>query len=60
MKKFNDYVIPSIKEEPTLTTGPGIAGTSDGDTADWMHGKKKKPLTRRFIEIMGKRKKLVK
>ena len=44
-----------------MTTGPSIAGTSDGDTADWMHGKKKKkPLTRRFIEIMGKRKKLVK
>ena len=57
MKNFKDY----LKEEPTMTTGPGIAGTSDGDTADWMHGKKKKkPLTRRFIEIMGKRKKLVK
>lgn len=51
MKSFKQFA-----EEPTMTTGPGVAGTSPGDPADWMHGKKKKrrPLTRRYIEIAGK------
>jgi hypothetical protein len=42
-----------------MTTGPKIAGTSPGDPADWMHGKKKKrrPLTRQYVEIAGKFKK---
>ena len=55
MKSFKNFV-----EEPTMTTGPGVAGTSPNDTADWAHNKKKKnrrPLTRRFIEINGKFKK---
>ena len=55
MKSFKEFV-----EEPTMTTGPGIAGTSPGDPADWMYGKKKKkrrPLTRSYIEINGKFKK---
>ena len=43
------------------TTGPGIAGTSPGDTADWVYGTKKKrrPLSRSYIEINGKFKKQV-
>lgn len=51
MKSFKQFA-----EEPTMTTGPGVAGTSPGDPADWMYGKKKKrrPLTRRYIEIAGK------
>lgn len=51
MKSFRQF-----KEEPTMTTGPGIAGTSPGDPADWVYGKKKKkkPLTRHYIEIAGK------
>ena len=54
MKSFKQFV-----EEPTMTTGPDIAGTSKNDPADWMYGKKKKrrPLTRRYIEINGKFKK---
>lgn len=55
MKSFKNFV-----EEPTMTTGPGVAGTSPNDPADWVHNKKKKnrrPLTRRFIEINGKFKK---
>tara|TARA_R110000796_G_scaffold67344_1_gene154364 strand:+ start:102 stop:278 length:177 start_codon:yes stop_codon:yes gene_type:complete len=58
MKSFKEFMV----EEPTVSTGPSIAGTSPGDPADWTHGKKKKrrPLTRSYIEVMGKRKKLVK
>lgn len=58
MKTFKDYI--SKKEEMT-TTGPGIAGTSPGDTADWVYGTKKKrrPLSRSYIEINGKFKKQV-
>ena len=54
MKSFKQF-----NEEPTMTTGPGVAGTSKNDPADWMHGKKRKrrPLTRRYIEINGKFKK---
>ena len=58
MKTFKDYI--SKKEEMT-TTGPGIAGTSPVDTADWVYGTKKKrrPLSRSYIEINGKFKKQV-
>lgn len=51
MKTFKQF-----NEEPTMTTGPGIAGTSPNDPADWVHGKKKKrkPLTRHYIEVAGK------
>ena len=57
MKTFKQF-----SEEPTMTTGPKVAGTSPGDPADWMHGKKKKrrPLTRHYVEIAGKFKKQAK
>lgn len=57
MKSFKEY----LSEEPTMSTGPGIAGTSPGDPADWTHAKKRKkrPITRHFIEVMGKRKRSV-
>lgn len=58
MKSFKQF-----SEEPTMTTGPGIAGTSPGDPADWVHPKKKKKhkiLTRSFIEILGKRRRVSK
>jgi hypothetical protein len=50
MKSFKEY------NEEVTSTGPGIAGTSADDPADWMHGKKKKrrPLTRHYIEVAGK------
>lgn len=54
MKSFKQFA-----EEPTMTTGPNVAGTSPGDTADWIKPKKKKPLTRAYIEVNGKRKKQV-
>jgi len=48
-------------EEPTMTTGPGVAGTSPNDPADWVYQKKKRrPLTRRYIEVNGKFKKQAK
>jgi len=51
-----------FNEEPTMTTGPKVAGTSPGDPADWVYGKKKKrrPLTRHYVEIAGKFKKQAK
>lgn len=54
MISFKQFV-----EEPTMTTGPNIAGTTKDDPADWAHGKKRKrrPLTRSYIEINGKFKK---
>lgn len=55
MKTFKQYV-----EAPTMTTGPGVAGTSPSDPADWIKPKKKKPLTRAYIEVNGKRKRQVK
>lgn len=57
MKTFKQF-----NEEPTMTTGPGIAGTSPNDPADWMHGKKKKrkSVTKRYIEVNGKFKKQMK
>ena len=57
MKSFKEF-----SEEATMTTGPGVAGTSADDPADWAHKKKKKkrPLTRHYIEINGQRKKVVK
>lgn len=50
MKSFKEF------DEEVMTTGPGIAGTSPDDPADWVHGKKKKrkPLTRHYIEVAGK------
>lgn len=57
MKNFSDFI------QEQMTTGPGVAGTSPGDPADWMHPKKKrktKILTRNFIEVMGKRKRHIK
>lgn len=60
MKTFKDFVT----EEPTMTTGADVAGTSKDDPADWAYGKKKKrktkPLTRHFIEVNGKRKRVAK
>lgn len=56
MKTFKQF-----NEEPTMTTGPGIAGTSPNDPADWVHGKKKrKSVTKRYIEVNGKFKKQMK
>lgn len=56
MKSFKQFV-----EEPTMTTGPGVAGTSKNDPADWTYKKKRRrPLTRRYIEINGKFKKQAK
>jgi len=57
MKSFKEF-----SEEFTMTTGPGVAGTSPGDPADWVHGKKKKrkPISRRYIEVNGKFKKQMK
>jgi len=44
-----------------MTTGPGVAGTSPNDPADWVYQKKKRrPLTRRYIEVNGKFKKQAK
>lgn len=57
MKSFKDYV------KETMTTGPGVAGTSPSDPADWMQGFKKKrrrPLTRSYIEVGGKFRKKMK
>lgn len=57
MKTFKQF-----NEEPTMTTGPGVAGTSPGDPADWVYGnkKKRKPISRRYIEVNGKFKKQTK
>jgi len=49
-----------VAEEPTMTTGPNVAGTSPNDPADWMKPRKKRPLTRAYIEVNGKRKRQVK
>ena len=51
MKTFRQFT-----EGPTMTTGPSVAGTSPSDPADWVYGKKKKkkPITRHYIEVAGK------
>lgn len=56
MKTFSQFV-----EEPTMTTGPDVAGTSKDDPADWTYKKKKRrPLTRSYIEVNGKFRKQMK
>jgi hypothetical protein len=52
MKKFKEY----LEEEMTTTASAGIPH----DTANMGPKKKKRPLTRRFIEIMGKMKRIEK
>jgi len=50
-----------VKEEANPTSTADVVGTGD-DVADWKDPKKKKrrPLTRHFIEVGGKRRKLTK
>ncbi len=49
-------------EEEVMGTSSGVAGIGPGEVADWKtpNKRKTKPLTRNYIEVMGKRKKLVK
>lgn len=55
MKTFKQYY-----EESNPTSTANVAGAGD-DVADWKYNKKKrKPLTRHYIEVNGKRKRLVK
>jgi hypothetical protein len=48
-------------DEEGMTTASGVAGIGPGEIADFKKKKKRKtkPLTRNYIEVMGKRKKLV-
>lgn len=58
MIKFRDFTLG----EETATTTADVVGTGD-DPADWMDPKKKKRkysvLTRRYIEVAGKKKRLM-
>lgn len=48
-------------DEETMTTASGVAGIGPGEIADFKKKKRKtKALTRNYIEVMGKRKRLVK
>jgi hypothetical protein len=57
--KFKEFVQQS--EELAGTSTANVVGTGD-DPAHWRDPKKKKPkvLTRHFIEILGKRRKVTK
>lgn len=56
MKTFAEFA----EEVAAMNTNAGIAGTGTGDVADWKHKKKKKAVTKNYIEILGKRKKRTK
>jgi hypothetical protein len=55
LKTFKDYI-----SEEAMTTNSGIAGLGTGEVADWKKPKRKKPLTRHYIEVDGKIKKQAK
>lgn len=51
-----------LYEEEVMSTSSGVAGIGPGEIADFKKKKKRKTkaLTRNYIEVMGKRKRLVK
>tara|TARA_R110000868_G_scaffold30953_1_gene113838 strand:+ start:2860 stop:3033 length:174 start_codon:yes stop_codon:yes gene_type:complete len=57
MKSFKE-----LYDEEVMSTSSGVSGIGPGEIADFKHKKKrkKKVLTRNYIEVAGKRKKLVK
>lgn len=60
MKSFKQHLDDMKEQEANPTSTSNVVGTGS-DVADWKYDKRKrKPLTRHFIEIDGKRKKLVK
>lgn len=48
-------------DEEGMTTASGVAGIGPGEIADFKKKKKRKqkPLTRHYIEVLGKRKRMV-
>jgi hypothetical protein len=58
MKSFSKFLEEEVAANATAQGG--VAGTGPGEVADWTYNKgkrKRKPLTRHYIEVNGKIKK---
>lgn len=59
MKSFKTFIEQKVEETPTMSTA-NVPGTGDDSSLVIVRKRRKvKPLTRHYIEIAGKRKRIV-